>query len=84
MSARQMIDRACHSLGGHVLLFEVALSLPLFLVFLLERLQKSAVSFEWVLRVASVAALSGAVAGVVFWFALSRNLIRAKGSQPRR
>ena len=84
MSIKQVFDWGCRSLAGHIFLFEVGLSFPLFLVFLIDRIRSNNPNSEWVMLVASVAALSGAVAGAIFWFALTRNLIKSRESQQKR
>lgn len=57
--------RFVSSLLGHIVVFEIVCSLPLFLVFLVTNYSEWTV--EWAIYSALVCAVAGAVAGAVFW-----------------
>lgn len=71
------------TLLGHVVLFEVIFSLPLFLFFLSTRHARGTLTLDSGIYLAFIWAAGGAVVAVLFWFTFSLPLMKRRGTQPR-
>ena len=75
MAVKNFFRWASHSLGGHIVLFELVLSLSLFIVFLAQKLADGDITLGWVLWALFVTASIGAIAAILAWFTITRGLI---------
>jgi hypothetical protein len=72
------------SLRGHVVLFEFAFALPLYLLFMYENYSEGTLTVGWAVYLAVVGAVFGAAFGAFFWFTVSKPLISSrKGDKDR-
>ena len=79
------LKRGNPTLLGHVVLFEVIFSLPLFLFFLSTRHSQGTLTLDSAIYLAFIWAGGGAVMAVFFWFTFSLPLMKRRkdGIQPR-
>jgi len=68
------------SLLGHIVVFEIVWSLPLFLVFLVTNYSDWTV--EWAIYSAFLCAVGGAVCGAFLWFVVTAPRIRRQKKGP--
>jgi hypothetical protein len=74
---------ASHSLLGHVVLFEVFFSIPMFIIGFDPG--KDGPTLSWVLFSVALCVAGGLVAAILLWYTFSRPLIeRQKQKQHRR
>jgi hypothetical protein len=76
MHVRKLIKEASSSLLGHVALFEVAFSAPLFLIFLGQSYTEGTLTVSWAAYLLLLWAGMGAVGAAAFWFIVSLPLIK--------
>jgi hypothetical protein len=72
------LKRASSSLGGHILLWEIVFSLPLFLMFLLKSNSEGTLTFEWAIHLAIVWSVLGVLAATTFWYLVSLPLKKGR------
>ena len=75
---------ASSSLLGHVVLFEVILSLPLAIVFFVLNYSQGTLTVAWVFYMATIWAAFGALVAVLGWYIVSLPLIKLRQSQVSR
>jgi hypothetical protein len=68
--------RLSSSLGGHIVLAQVGMGLPLAALFLYQNHTEGTLTFRWALWVVFVAAAAAFAWAVMFWSTVSRPLIR--------
>lgn len=74
----QFLKWCSFSPAGHVVLFELAIAAPIFLVFSILIGLAGRMSSGLALGMAAVLALGGAVVGLLTWFTVTRPLIRKR------
>jgi predicted permease len=79
-----VLKRGNPTLLGHIVLFEVSFSLPLFLFFLFTRHSHGTLTRDSAIYLAFLWAVGGAVVAVLFWFTFSLPLMKRRkgGGQP--
>ena len=78
------LKRACFSLRGNILLWELGFSLPLFLAFLLKSKSESTLTLERAIHIALVCSLVGALVATCFWYSVSLPLIKGRDFDRKR
>jgi peptidoglycan/LPS O-acetylase OafA/YrhL len=73
-----LLRRASFSLAGHVALGEMAVGLPLTLLFLYQNYTQGTLTFQWALWVIFLGFVAGLIWAVIFWYTVSRPLIRRR------
>ncbi len=74
------LKRAGSSLLGNILLWELVLSMPLFLMFLLKSNSQGTLTLGWAIHIALVSSLAGALAATVFWYFVALPLIKGRST----
>lgn len=78
MWIKKFLKWASFSLVGHVVLFELLVSVPAFCVFLVLIYSEHELTAIWALYVAFFCSFAGGLIATLFWYTLSRPLIKTK------
>jgi len=72
------LTRAFSSLGGLIVLSELFMSIPFFVVFVFLNYTEGTLTPLWTLWIAFISALIGAVWAVLFWYTFLSLLIKSR------
>ena len=78
---KSFLNWASHSLIGHVVLAQIAFSIPMLFVFRDSLYVYGALDFGRVLYVLTLAVGGGVAWAVLFWYTVSRSLIRRRDAE---
>jgi hypothetical protein len=81
MRISNVLRWAASSLSGHVVMFAVMFSLPICATFLDLNYRDGTLSVAWALWIVSVSSLSGILVALLFWYTVSRPLLKGKKDQ---
>lgn len=80
---RRLFKWGSSSLGGHLVLFEIFVSMPLFLIFVGLTSSEGTLTMNWGLRLAVIWFAIGATLAVLCWHVISLPIINKKNGRPR-
>lgn len=70
------------SLFGHIVVAELVYSLPLFIALSASNYSEGTLTISWAVWIAFVSATTGLIGAIVFWYAVTSQLIMCKRRKP--